>query len=277
MPRVSAKIDKFLQEETLSAAESAALRLLLGASGTVDAAAITDALQGAESDPERIGAEYLPEIVEVDYITLTDQSAGTIPNYALGRKGETPYFGNSPLVSGVNRYFSDSLATDVIPTRVELAEFPIAAESMVVGSRFYLELDIAMDFQTGTPAAEDVWIQIDFGAQADFTLGESILVACGATQSQAFKLQGVIELHAVGGDVGFSGLPLRGVALMSAYADTLATSIKGKVLSTADIQDVGVLSVPDLVANSIKIWVYNNTWADANSVLITGKSSLASI
>ena len=57
-------------------------RGMIGAVGT--ALEITTALQGVEADATRIGTEYMPEIVDVDGVTLADSSAVELPSGTLG-------------------------------------------------------------------------------------------------------------------------------------------------------------------------------------------------
>ena len=50
----------------------------------IASADITTALQGAEADPTRIGAEYLPEEIEINAVTLANTGAVTLPAGSLG-------------------------------------------------------------------------------------------------------------------------------------------------------------------------------------------------
>lgn len=49
---------------------------------------VLSAIQGAAGDPDRIGSEYLPEIIPVDGVTLSDSSAVELPAGTLGLNGD---------------------------------------------------------------------------------------------------------------------------------------------------------------------------------------------
>jgi hypothetical protein len=125
------------------AADAAARRALIGAAdaatntGDEDTASILDKLKGAAEDPDRIGAEYLPETLEVDYVELQDQTGLEIPDHSLGRKGDELYFGNSPVLTP-NQRFSGSISTGVST----LGTFNIPAAVMVEAGELWLELDL---------------------------------------------------------------------------------------------------------------------------------------
>lgn len=75
-----------------AAVSSAARRALFGAVGT--AAEITTALQGAEADSTKIGAEYMPASLPVDSLTYSDQSG------VLLDPGETALDDNGRVIVG---------------------------------------------------------------------------------------------------------------------------------------------------------------------------------
>jgi hypothetical protein len=235
-------------------------------------------LQGAAEDPEHIGAEYMPDTIEPDYITLTDQSGETIPANSLGRKGSTPYFGNSPLVNGATVAIVESMFTTASPTRVELAELAIAAESMVVGSQYNLVADIYIDFQTDAPSAQDVFIQIDLSGQADFTSSEGFLIPLSASRLQKLRIEGVVELVDSAGDIALSMTQVRGLLLNSAYGAAVNATMTGKILEPAvDIVETAMITETPSIANSIKIWAFNLTLATGKTIEYRGTVSLSSI
>jgi hypothetical protein len=58
-----------------------------------------------QEQAEQIFNSIVPNTIELDYIITSDQTLVTIPDYAFSRKGEVPYFGNSPLVEGTTKFF----------------------------------------------------------------------------------------------------------------------------------------------------------------------------
>jgi hypothetical protein len=90
------------------------------------ASAITEALQGAAGDPERIGTEYFPDIVEVDGVTLSNSSAVELPAGTLGLNAQGALVVHDGQTTGgrdvagmrmqgiLNHIVSDSIAADQI-------------------------------------------------------------------------------------------------------------------------------------------------------------------
>lgn len=66
-----------------------------------------------------------PNVLELDYIELADQSGFTIPENSLGRKGNVPYFGESPITSNKEYFFANSLVANGALQRVLIARIPV--------------------------------------------------------------------------------------------------------------------------------------------------------
>lgn len=86
----------------LTGADAAAIRGQVGAVGTP--LEITTALQGAVANPVKIGAEYMPDALNPDYIRPGENSGGTasiLPVGSLTRQGAILYYHDGTTPGGV--------------------------------------------------------------------------------------------------------------------------------------------------------------------------------
>lgn len=101
------------------------------------------ALQGDEEDPDRIGAEYLPEVIPVVAVTLSDTTGLILPAGSLGldasgnlvlHDGVTA--GGNPVGSDDNRYTGTVVVTaaqSAVAYNVQVFTFPITPADAVAG------------------------------------------------------------------------------------------------------------------------------------------------
>lgn len=62
---------------------------------------VTESLQGAESDPTKIGTEYLPDKYEPIYIRPSESLDGIYPIGAITRKGAIPFYHDNVIPGGI--------------------------------------------------------------------------------------------------------------------------------------------------------------------------------
>lgn len=155
---------------------------LLTSTNVISALITPTNIQAALSaDPTGAWGAIVPDTIEVDYIVTTDQSLSTIPDYAFSRKGDTPYFGNSPLVEGTTKIVNRQQITKAAGANIwhtkPLALIPIS-EFVTVGAGavdLFLEIDIDMTFAGTTVGSEDWHICIiDNSKLADLISGVDI-------------------------------------------------------------------------------------------------------
>ena len=252
---------------------------LLTTAGTTTAhGTLTKALQGAVADATRIGTEYMPTTLEVDYILTADQTGETIPANAFSQKGGIAFFGNAPLVAGVTESVGGSLTTGASPNRVELASFSIPATSMVLGAEFRLSAELYINFMTSAPPNEAVVIQFDFGGQTGFDGGQSLFIPLTASRLQHLKLEGIVNLITSGGGLGLSTDVVQGMILNSSYGGANNATMTGKILEQAtNIFAEPSLAVTASVANTVKLWVYNLSEVTGKDINVRGVAFFGSV
>jgi hypothetical protein len=200
MPRVSAKIDKFLQEETLTTQEKSDIRGDLGAetAGAAAAAqaaaiaasqpldadltayaagpasAITTALQGAEADPARIGAEYLPETLTPSVIAIPDFGASFGPAGSIGTRGGVLALGNGANTNDsaaprrvAGSYFGDLTGLNKLAARIAIVGIPLTATETVAGTEIQISGTLKLLFPPEFYVAEEPILGIKIGLALD--------------------------------------------------------------------------------------------------------------
>lgn len=153
-------------------------RGMIGAVGT--ALEITTALQGAEADPTRIGTEYMPLTLDVDYIVVGEAGAeAELPEGGLARiDGELVMYdagGNPVPVGGTGQenvvpYHRASGVATIVPFGVtnspakqantyywqEIARVKVPASELVDGNTLQLGADITIDSNVAIPLLKGV-------------------------------------------------------------------------------------------------------------------------
>lgn len=138
-----------------------------GAAEELTDIAITTALQGAEADPTRIGAEYIPLVLPVDSIIISDSASsnGVPTSGELIRIGSALALGDGVSVGGNIIYDNDrifgageALLADYTSTDIRkfLAAVPIPKRFAAVGAvveiygylRIYTVSSLPMEFYT---------------------------------------------------------------------------------------------------------------------------------
>jgi hypothetical protein len=191
-----------------NAANKAQVRVAIGAMENT-AEAVLDKLKGAAEDPERIGAEYMPDAIEADWLETSDMAGETIPAGAYSRKGNIPYFGDSPLRDQLVSSFGFNALLSIDAAKlysVYLGSFPIAASDAVDGKNFFFTLDATMDdFGSGMPVApttQKFYLFARLGAAAAPSISEgSILELTPTALHERRKIFGSLQIGASGGGI----------------------------------------------------------------------------
>lgn len=153
----------------------------------------------------------LPNVLEVDYIELADQSSNTIQDNRLGQKGGVLYFGNSPVTDfGAQvKNFSAGIDTSIW-WNFPLATFTIPAGLTGDTSKF-CRFDIDATFIYGSPlsgvSVNNLDICLCLVTQSEYAL----------LSSNNLRPTGSLIIDLGGSFVGFTGniVSLRGSLLMS--------------------------------------------------------------
>jgi hypothetical protein len=216
-------------------------------SGTNTGDEDTESILAKIGDGERIGAEYLPETIEVNYLEVADQSGYTIPENSFGRKGVVPYFGNNPITDGQRIVFSDNLASTGSSSRKKLGSFSISDGEMVVGKTFMLAMNISAVL---TEEAADSWfIQVDFEGNTPIT--EGLLVVFGDKKNTAIMLELFLVFENSSSNIGVGLQGLSGVVLMNDSGALRTSAICGK------IPELGVDTFTDSTSTTAQVGIEN--------------------
>lgn len=107
------------------------------------------------ADPQRALDALAEGTLIIDYLETTDQTLNTIPDYSFGRKGEVPYFGNSPIFNGEERVVSQAVTAATVTgetgwATAPLATFAIPASFLTDQSsqNLLLELDLNISYSS---------------------------------------------------------------------------------------------------------------------------------
>ena len=142
--------------------------------GDEDTASILDKLKGAAEDPDRIGAEYMPEVISPDWIMLPNMAAYTIPDNSLGQKNGVFYFGNSPAFDNRQKV-NASTAGGVKPV---LATLNVPASLSVADTEIWVDMDFIYSTDIVAPGTDpgDVGICMDFLAGEADDLAQGVVI-----------------------------------------------------------------------------------------------------
>lgn len=230
--------------------------------------AITTALQGVEADPARIGKEYMPPNLEVDYIEVADSTPAGIPANTFGRKGSVPYFGSTPIAIGGSIVVNNSHLSTGSPSRKLIATIPIDAAAMVASSKI---LDFRLSIGHGSGAGE--WaIWFDFSEGVDTNSGVGLIV-----QPLSWAQYNMIGLIAVA-DGGGGVLGLDAAITGPTYVDAAGAS--GVAAPFADWRNdtyaVAATSAAS-VANSVKVYIQDIGATASEVCAVTGSISISEL
>lgn len=152
-----------------------------GGSATVDNASVVTAIE--ENPAAVLEALGIDETLVFDYLQTADAAETTIPANAFGRKGSTPYFGESPLSDGESVTFTGAFSSTGTPARTLVASIPLTAAQMVANE--FLFLDFSFLFTHGSSADEwSVWLDFDEGV--DNTTGLELKIRPVGTSLYSF-------------------------------------------------------------------------------------------
>jgi hypothetical protein len=209
----------------------------------------------------------MPEVIEVDYITTTDQTLATIPNHAFGRKGSVPYFGETPLnfssEAQVSRFLT---STGVAYAGRLLGSCPLTAEQMVDGYNLYIKMDVLVYTATPTPNEFALMLCLDGAIDAgDPALG--LLFFCASAANEQFSIYALIQLEEIGGFMSLSSLPGNNAFLRLAPPSTIQF-----LRAEPDVYNQLVASPSDLpgVANNLNLYAIDMGAISGHSITASG-------
>jgi hypothetical protein len=227
-------------------------------------------LQGAAEDPERIGAEYMPDEQTAEAVILADMTGYSIPSNALGQKGGVLHFGNTPAFD-IAQVFNTSVLNN--GTAV-LASFNIPAALMVDGQVFRVDFDAFFKTSTNGGDPGDVAVCIDFQEDEsdDLTKGLVVMLPISPASTGSLKIQSTITALDIGTltlDIG--SLNVFGAFLLKANdgAGFLTPTFKTHDVVTATISGGATLGVAGVLR--VRLVSYQGTHANTAGGVITGR------
>jgi hypothetical protein len=118
-----------------------------------------------------------PNVLELDYIELADQSGFTIPENSLGRKGNVPYFGESPIAPNKEYFFSNNIEANGTRQRILIARIPVNGSLIQPNTqiRFGFDLQLAKSGAAVGYAVYISWDNSDSGVGYAIDAGKSDL------------------------------------------------------------------------------------------------------
>ena len=240
-----------------------------GGGGPPTAAEITTALQGAAADATRIGTEYLPVTMEVDYLEVADSAGTPLPSNVFGRIGNTPYFGSSPLSNGVEASFALGKISNGSPSRTLLASLPLTA-TQLAAVEIFLSFQLIIDHSS---SADEWAVHFDFDGGTDTTTGIELLIR--ATGPSNYQFLGHVNTYLTDSDTLFgltTGLfsPIynstAGFAVAVGYDDWNDTNIGGG----GGESGTAAVGLP----NNLNIYLLDKSAENAESIVITGYAKI---
>lgn len=223
---------------------------------SVSRAAILGTMGGEVNDPDRIGAEYMPEVFEINYFTTADLDGSIIPPNSYGQKSGTPFFGNASLYSQLRKAaFGDSITTlpltDSSLDYFLLASFDISAEDMVDAKNF--EINFSVFNNRGGGSIYDTYIGCRFGVGAPTLAAGTWLDITPLGEITRFSGRGRVVFSESGGNLRPSLSFGNGVrAEFAANASTDATVYP---FAAASLTSPAVYSAPEGVANTLSFYI----------------------
>jgi hypothetical protein len=171
-----------------------------------------------------------PNVLELDYIELADQSGFTIPENSLGRKGNVPYFGESPITPNKEYFFANSLVANGTPQRVLIARIPVDGSLIQPNTQIRFGFDLQF---TKYGSATGYAIYFSWADDNNNGIGTGYACAAGYSDLEKLNYDGSIKLPpyeniAVTFELNESRPP---ILLGSAEGDAIDGNLKGKILS----------------------------------------------
>jgi len=160
----------------------------------VTATSITAKLGGTVPVANKIGNEFLKDTLEVDYISLTDQTGLTIPSATLGQKGGIAYFGNNPISDfRTLRFITGKTATGTTETRFLLGSIAIPASFNTLNNNTAVRFKL--DISNSNLGAN--WgIQIVQSGSSNINTGTFIQVGAASAQIAILEFEGFMACGA---------------------------------------------------------------------------------
>ena len=122
------------------------VRAVLDAANTPAATlALTNILQGAEADPTKIGAEYMPDAISLDWILPGESADGILPTGSLTRQGAVLYIHDNATpggvaVSGESNNNATGGRVISLPYGTTVSDVASSVKKPTSGTRYYQEL-----------------------------------------------------------------------------------------------------------------------------------------
>ena len=245
------------------------IETLAGADAVAFAAAVTKSLQGAAADVTKIGAEYMPVTMEVDYLEVADSAGTPLPSNVFGRIGNTPYFGSSPLSNGVEASFTLLKTSNGSPSRTLLASLPLTA-TQLAATEIFLSFQLSIDH---TSSADEWAVHFDFDGGTDTTTGIELLIR--ATGISSYQFLGHVHTYLTDSDtlVGLTIGPsspvynsTAGFAVAAGYDDWNDANIGGGGAES------GTAAVG--LSNNLNIYLLDKTADNAEGMTIAGYAKI---
>lgn len=245
---------------------------LVAAGLSGDAEALRESLGLGEDDDVTFGS------LTADHIVLEDSTGTTIPDNALGRKGDILHLGDQPVAQYNTRFvYADHVSTGA-PGRTLIGSLPIPASYMVDDT--YFQIQFRLNIGASPAKAHQIWmIWVDFNEGTDDTSGLAFCV--GETRFGVLQMDGLFKIDSSGGLAYLDFFPptaplIYGSAASAAQTDT----IKGKILEApADILAIGIdgANAPLGVANNLNFYIQDFGASSTNSLDVSGVIGIGSI
>lgn len=244
---------------------------------SMTAAEITETLQGAQADPTRIGAEYMPETFNVDWFTCTDQAGVEIPASSYAQKNGVPYFGDAPLSDSIAFHYFFYLSGE--PTEVgiisyKVGEYTFPASEAVNDQRYLFMLNAKIDF-TGSstlPTGDNkLYLLVRFSSGTPSVANHTWFNITPAQLYSIIDLRGYIAFNASAGNLKI--IAREGYVAKSGAVDSSTAPTPG-ALGPLPYQDMASFTHPVGTAGVMSFYIVFNCDGTDNLFDMTGLLSL---
>jgi hypothetical protein len=203
---------------------------------------------------------YVPNVVLVDYIQTADQSGYVIPENCIGRKGNTPYFGNSPMREYATKHVVDNTFSTTISAeqRTLLASFPINGPSVAPTQLFSLRMNLSFEFSSGSikPIGSYTGWALQITTSSSTSIHDGNVIFLGADNMQNLSIDGYTN---------FQGEAINEVSMQCGLVRGVLSTAKGysyghEALSGHVIRGVEYISSVHeqrLVDSELRIYISN--------------------
>jgi hypothetical protein len=216
-----------------------------------------------------------PNVLELDYIELADQSGFTIPENSLGRKGNVPYFGELPITPNKEYFFAGSLQANGTEQRVVIARIPVNEVFMQPNTQIRFGFDLQM--HRSETAAEYVLLF----SWENAAISEGDFIYIGKSEVENVIYDGSVVMTPNNNQLQFQlDLFNKGPILFGNLPDSARDgNLKGKILLNGT--DMGV-SNPSLAAvgqsNFINISISDYTGHPVgNNIVVKGHARVGGV